>query len=126
MRVDKYLWSVRYFKSRSLASQACKKGAVRVNGAIIKASRDVYPSDKIVVRKNQINYELEVLDLPKSRLGAKLVDLFRKDITPKEAFANTELLKYAKDHYRKRGTGRPSKKDRRDIDDFTNTDTEEE
>ena len=126
MRVDKYLWSVRYFKSRSLASQACKKGAVRVNGAIIKASRDVYPSDKIVVRKNQINYELEVLDLPKSRLGAKLVDLFRKDITPKEAFANTELLKYAIDHYRKRGTGRPSKKDRRDIDDFTNTDTEEE
>ena len=126
MRVDKYLWSVRYFKSRSLASQACKKGAVRVNGTIIKASRDVYPSDKIVVRKNQINYELEVLDLPKNRLGAKLVDLFRKDITPKEAFANTELLKYAKDHYRKRGTGRPSKKDRRDIDDFTKTDTEEE
>ncbi len=126
MRVDKYLWSVRYFKSRSLASQACKKGAVRVNGSVIKASRDVYPSDKIVVRKNQINYELEVLDLPKSRLGAKLVDQFRKDITPKEAFANTELLKYAKDHYRKKGTGRPSKKDRRDIEDFTNSDNEEE
>ncbi|MBV1924149.1 MAG: RNA-binding S4 domain-containing protein [Flavobacteriaceae bacterium] len=126
MRVDKYLWSVRYFKSRSLATQACKKGAVRVNGSIIKASREVYPSDKIVVRKNQINYELEILDLPKSRLGAKLVDLFRKDITPKEAFANTELLKYAKDHYRKRGTGRPSKKDRRDIDGFTNPDAEEE
>jgi len=126
MRVDKYLWCVRYFKSRSLATQACKKGAVRINSSIIKASREVYPTDKIVVRKNQINYELEILDLPKSRLGAKLVDLFRKDITPKEAFANTELLKFAKDHYRKRGAGRPSKKDRRDIDDFTKTDTEEE
>lgn len=126
MRVDKYLWSIRYFKSRSLATQACKKGAVRINGSIIKASRDVFPSDKIVVRKNQINYEILVLDLPKSRLGAKLVDLFRKDITPKEAFANAELLKFAKDHYRKRGTGRPSKKDRRDIDDFTKPDGEEE
>jgi len=126
MRIDKYLWSVRYFKSRSLATQACKKGAVRVNGSIIKASREVYPSDKIVVRKNQINYELEIIDLPKSRLGAKLVDLFRKDITPNEAFANTELLKYAKDHYRKRGTGRPSKKDRRDIEGFTNPIAEEE
>ena len=126
MRVDKYLWCVRYFKSRSLATQACKKGAVRINGNIIKASREVYPLDKIVVRKNQINYELKILDLPKSRLGAKLVDLFRKDITPKEAFANTELLKFAKDHYRKKGTGRPSKKDRREIDDFKNPDTEEE
>lgn len=126
MRVDKYLWSVRYYKSRSLATQACKKGAVRINDKIIKASREVYPSDKIVVRKNQINYELEILDLPKSRLGAKLVDLFRKDITPKEAFVNTELLKFAKDHYRKKGTGRPSKKDRRDIQGFKNSDTEEE
>ncbi|MFT4698158.1 MAG: ribosome-associated heat shock protein Hsp15 [Flavobacteriaceae bacterium] len=126
MRVDKYLWCIRYFKSRSLATQACKKGAVRINGTIIKASREVFPSDKIVVRKNQINYEIEVLDLPKSRLGAKLVDLYRKDITPKEAFANSELLKFAKDHYRKRGTGRPSKKDRRDIDDFTKPDGEEE
>jgi ribosome-associated heat shock protein Hsp15 len=126
MRVDKYLWCIRYFKSRSLATQACKKGAVRINGTIIKASREVFPSDKIVVRKNQINYEIEVLDIPKSRLGAKLVDLYRKDITPKEAFANSELLKFAKDHYRKRGTGRPSKKDRRDIDDFTKPDGEEE
>ena len=74
--------------------------------------------DKITVRKNQINYELQVLDLPKSRLGAKLVDIYRKDITPTEALQKLDLLNYSKDYYRKKGTGRPTKKDRRDIDDW--------
>lgn len=74
--------------------------------------------DKISVRKNQIDYQLTVLDIPESRVGAKLVDLYRKDTTPKEAFEHDELLKFAKDHYRKKGTGRPTKKDRRDIDDY--------
>ena len=72
-----------------------------------------------MVRKDQVHYTLQVLDLPTSRLGAKLVDQYRKDITPKEAFSNKELLQYAKDYYRKKGTGRPSKKDRRDLEDFT-------
>lgn len=119
MRVDKYLWCVRYFKTRSIATQACKKGAVRVNGDVVKPARDVYPGDIVGVRKNQINYKLEVLDVPENRLGAKLVDMYRKDITPKEAFENTELLKFAKDYYRKKGVGRPTKKDRRDLEDFT-------
>lgn len=126
MRIDKYLWCVRYFKSRSLATQACKKGAVKINGAAVKPSREVYPAEKIMVRKNQIQYELLILDLPKSRLGAKLVDLHRQDITPKEAFENTELLKYSKDYYRKKGMGRPSKKDRRDLEGYTRNDSEEE
>ncbi|GHC64747.1 RNA-binding S4 domain-containing protein [Ulvibacter litoralis] len=124
MRVDKYLWCVRYFKTRSIATQACKKGAVRVNESVVKPSRDVYPGDTISLRKNQINYTLKVLDLPESRLGAKLVSIYCTDTTPKEAFETNELLKYAKDYYRKKGVGRPTKKDRRDIDDFT--DTEEE
>ena len=72
-----------------------------------------------MVRKDQVHYTLQVLDLHPSRLGAKLVDQYRKDITPKEAFSNKELLQYAKDYYRKKGTGRPSKKDRRDLEDFT-------
>lgn len=97
----------------------CKKGAVKVNGDAIKPSRDVFPGDVISLRKNQINYKIEVLNLPESRLGAKLVDLYRKDITPKEAFEHTELLKYSKEYYRKKGVGRPTKKDRRDIDDYT-------
>jgi len=74
--------------------------------------------DKIVVRKNQIDYQLTVLDVPESRVGAKLVDIYRKDTTPKDAFEHSELLQHAKKHYRKKGLGRPTKKDRRDLDDF--------
>ena len=119
MRIDKYLWSTRYFKTRNIGTVACKKGQVKINGQVVKPSREVYPMDKIVVRKNQINYEFIVLDIPNSRIGAKLVDIYRKDTTPKEAFEHNELLQYSKDYYRKKGTGRPTKKDRRDIDDYT-------
>ena len=118
MRIDKYLWSVRYYKTRSIATQACKKGAVRINDAAVKPSRDVYPGDNVTLRKNQINYSLRVIEVPKSRVGPKLVDLFRVDTTPKEAFQQQELLKYSKEYYRKRGMGRPTKKDRRDIEDY--------
>lgn len=102
MRIDKYLWSTRYFKTRTIASTACKKGQVKINGQVAKPSREVYATDKIVVRKDQINYELTVLDTPDSRVGAKLVDIYRKDTTPKEAFEHNELLQYSKDYYRKR------------------------
>jgi len=125
MRIDKYLWCLRYYKTRSIATNACKKGAVKMNGNSIKPSRDVYPDDEIQVRRQQINYTFRILDLPKSRLGAKLVDQYRKDTTPKEAFEKLELLKYSKDYYRKKGTGRPSKKDRRDLEDFTGSVSED-
>ncbi|MEO1012239.1 MAG: RNA-binding S4 domain-containing protein [Bacteroidota bacterium] len=118
MRIDKYLWSTRYFKTRSLATTACKKGQVQVNGQTVKPSREVYPTDRITVRKNQIRYQLQVLDLPPSRVGAKLVDIYRKDTTPAEAFEHTQLLHYSKTYYRKKGTGRPTKKDRRDIEGY--------
>ncbi len=121
MRIDKYLWSTRYFKTRSLATNACKKGQIKVNDQVVKPSRDVYPMDSILVRKNQINYQLTVLDIPPSRVGAKLVDMYRKDTTPKEAFAQNELLKLSKDYYRKKGTGRPTKKDRREIEGYIDT-----
>ena len=116
MRVDKFLWCVRYFKTRSIATTACKKGQIKVDGLVVKPSREVYPTNKIVIRKDQINYEIIVNDLPSSRVGAKLVDIYRTDITPKEAFLTQEQLKYAKDYYRKKGTGRPTKKDRRDLE----------
>lgn len=118
MRIDKYLWCTRYFKTRSIASNAVKKGHVKVNGSAVKPSRDVFPMDKIVVRKNQIDYQLTVLDVPENRVGAKLVDIYRKDTTPKDAFEHSELLQHAKKHYRKKGLGRPTKKDRRDLEDF--------
>jgi len=118
MRVDKFLWCVRYYKTRSLATEACKKGHIKVNEQVVKPSREVYPTDKIELRKDQIWYQLTVNDLPQNRVGAKLVNIYRVDTTSKEAFAAQELLKYSKDYYRKKGAGRPTKKDRRDIDDF--------
>ena len=118
MRIDKYLWCVRYYKTRSLATAACKKGQIRINDYIVKPSREVYIGDKIGVRKNQINYKLKVNDIPESRMSAKLVDIYRIDITPKDAFAAQDTLKYSKDYYRKKGVGRPTKKDRRDIEGY--------
>jgi len=124
MRVDKFLWCVRYFKTRSIATNACKQGKVKMDGVSVKPSKEVFPADKLKIRKNQIDYQIEVLDLPPSRVGAKLVNLYLIDVTPKEAFEKLELLKYSKDYYRKKGTGRPTKKDRRDIDEwFEDTDT---
>lgn len=126
MRVDKYLWCVRYFKTRSVATEACRQGKVKINGANVKPSREVYATDKITVRKDQIDHQIEVLDLPPSRVGAKIAGLYVNDITPKEEFDKRELLKYSKDYYRKKGAGRPTKKDRRDIDDWFDTPEEEQ
>ncbi len=124
MRIDKYLWCTRYYKTRSIATDACKKGHIKINGSNVKPSKDVFTGEKISIRKNQINYEMLVIDVPANRVGAKLVDLYRKDITPKEAFENQEILKFSKDYYRKKGTGRPTKKDRRDIDTYNDEEPE--
>ena len=125
MRVDKFLWCVRYYKTRSLATEACKKGHIKINDQVVKPSREVYPTDTINLRKNQVNYSLKVLDLPPNRVGAKLVDIYRVDTTPKSEFEAQELLKLAKDYYRKKGVGRPTKKDRRDLDSIEFYDEEE-
>jgi len=109
-----------------MVTEACKKNHITVNGQVAKASREVFPSDKITFRKDQITYTISVLDIPDNRVGAKLVDIYRKDETPAEAFAHLELLKLSKEHYRKTGTGRPTKKDRRDLDELEfNTDIDE-
>ena len=126
MRIDQLLWCLRYFKSRSLASQACRKGAVRLNGSLIKPSREVIPTDRIGVRKNQIWYEFEVLDLPKTRVGAKIVAIYRRDTTPEEATKNLEVQALSRMEQRQKGTGRPTKKERRDLDDFTEDDVPNE
>ncbi|MCW1952704.1 MAG: S4 domain-containing protein [Flavobacteriia bacterium] len=118
MRLDKYLWALRYFKTRNMATEACKKGQIRVNELIAKPSREVYPMDQLLIRKNQINFQCTVLDIPSSRLGAKLVDMYRKDTTPLEALEQQKVAALAQEHYRKRGTGRPTKKERRDLSDY--------
>ena len=107
---------MRYYKTRNIATEACKKGHVRIGGEIAKASKEVFPQDKIQVRKGAITYEIEVLDIPTSRVGAKL----------EEAFEQEELRQLAQEYYRKKGEGRPTKKDRRDLDDFFSSEEDEE
>jgi ribosome-associated heat shock protein Hsp15 len=109
-----------------MVTEACKKNHITVNGQVAKASKEVFATDKITFRKDQITHIITVLDVPANRVGAKLVDMYRKDETPAESFAHLELLKLSKEHYRKTGTGRPTKKDRRDLDGLEfNTDLDE-
>lgn len=126
MRLDKLLWYVRYFKTRGLATEACKKNRIKVNGDVAKPSREVMPSDTIMVRRDQIDYTFEVLQIPKNRIGAKLVTLHIVDKTPKEELEKLELRKLSQDYYRERGEGRPTKKDRRDLDEFTSEEEQED
>lgn len=118
MRLDKFLWCVRYYKTRALAAEAIKKNRVKVNGVVSKSSKEVMPSDLLTVRKDQIDYEFQVLQLPKSRLGAKLVTLYIVDRTSKEELEKKALRVSGQDYYRAKGEGRPTKKDRRDLDEF--------
>lgn len=126
MRIDKYLWSVRYYKTRSKATDAAKKGKFKINGDIVKPSRDVYPGDSITLRKDQIDYVVEVLDLPSNRVGNKLVDLYRIDRTPAENFEARKMIAMNQDYYRRKGEGRPTKKDRRDLGNALDSLREEE
>ena len=118
MRVDTYIWYLRYYKSRSQAINACRQGHVRIDDKVIKPSREVFVGDKIKIRKNQVWRELMVLDFPKSRIGAKIVNLYREDLTPLEAFKNTNLQSLSITPKRDAGSGRPTKKDRREIEEY--------
>ena len=119
MRLDKYLWAMRYFKTRSLATEALKKGKARIGDQIAKPSREVFPGDVIALRKEQVDYVMEVIALPESRVGAKLLNLYRTDLTPPENLEVARLKQLAQSHYRERGTGRPTKKDRRALEQYT-------
>ena len=118
MRIDQYLWCLRYYKSRNQASLGCKQGHVRIGNQLVKASREVFIGDKIKVRKNQIWNELIVIDIPKSRVGAKLVDIYRHNVTPDNAFDHLNFQNLSKSPAREKGAGRPTKKDRREMDDY--------
>lgn len=118
MRIDKYLWCVRYYKTRNMVTEAAKKNHITVNGITAKPSKEVFPGDKITFRKDQVVHTVGVLDIPANRVGPKLVDVYCKNETPPEVYAHLELRKLSKEHYRKSGEGRPTKKDRRDLDDY--------
>ena len=118
VRIDQYLWCLRYYKSRNQASLACKQGHVKTGDQSVKPSKEVLIGDKIKVRKNQVWHELLVKDIPKSRLGAKLLDIYRQNLTPENAFDHAEIQSLSKGLEREKGTGRPTKKDRREMDDY--------
>ena len=118
MRIDKYLWCTRYFKTRNKATEACRKGMVRIGGEVVKPSREVLPMDEIQLRKSQMILSLKVLDIPPQRVGAKWVGIYREDTTPAEALEQHRLIQTTREYYRNKGTGRPTKKDRRDLEDF--------
>jgi ribosome-associated heat shock protein Hsp15 len=117
-RIDKWLWSVRVFKTRSLATEACRKGHVFINGLPVKASHVVKPGEIIKVRKPPIYRSYKVLAPAENRVGAKEVDKLMADVTPPEELALLETRKDMQWITRERGTGRPTKKERRDLDDF--------
>ena len=126
MRIDKFLWCVRFYKTRSIAADEIKKNRVSVGNNVVKSSKEVNPGDVIKIRKNQIDYQIKVLEIPKSRLGAKLVPLHIEDKTDKEQYEILKLRKLTQDYYRGKGEGRPTKKDRRDMDEYVAGDANSE
>jgi len=125
MRIDKFLWSIRFYKTRNIAAEEIKKNRVSIGENTVKSSKEVKEGDIIKIRKNQIDYKIKVLQIPKSRIGAKLVALHVADMTEKEQYELLKLRKMSQDYYRTKGEGRPTKKDRRDMDDFLETDHDE-
>lgn len=121
MRLDKFLWAVRYYKTRSLAAEAVKKNRVLLNGAPVKSAKEVMVGDALVVKKNQISYHFKVIQIPDSRMAAKLVSLYIKDKTPSEEYEKQAAKQLEQKYYRDKGLGRPTKRDRRDLDDYLTT-----
>lgn len=118
-RIDKWMWASRIFKTRTIASEACKKGRICINGAQVKPSRMVKPGDVVQVKKPPVIYSFKVLQAIEKRVGAKLVPEILENVTPPEQLELLEMSKISGFVDRSRGSGRPTKKDRRSMDDFT-------
>jgi ribosome-associated heat shock protein Hsp15 len=117
-RIDKWMWAVRIFKTRTIAAEACKKGRITINGSLAKAARMIKPGDVIQVKKPPITYSFKVLQTIEKRVGAKLVSEMMENVTTPDQLALIELLKLEKDNNRAKGTGRPTKKERRSLEEF--------
>lgn len=120
VRVDKWLWAVRIYKTRSQATEACKKGHVFIQNLPVKPSRAVHPGEIIKVRKPPIERSFKILGLSEKRMSAKMSEEFVEDVTTPEELELLEMQKNMRWISREKGTGRPTKKDRRDLDDFFN------
>lgn len=118
VRIDKWLWAVRLFKTRTLAAEACKKGKVIIQNVQVKPSRNVKVGDVICIKRNPVLFSFKVLALSENRMNAKLVSGFMENVTTPDQLELIELAKLAGQTGRDRGTGRPTKKERRELDDF--------
>jgi len=118
VRIDKWMWAVRIFKTRTIALEACKKNRVTVNDIPAKPSRMIKTGDIVEVRKPPVTFSFKVLDVTSNRVGAKLVPQYMENITPPEQYELLELQKISGFVDRIRGAGRPTKKERRELDDF--------
>lgn len=118
VRIDKWLWAVRVFKTRSIATDACRKGRVAIDGATVKPARMLQRGAIVSVRKPPVTYCFRVLELIGSRVGAKLVPQYMENVTPREQYELLELQRVSGFVDRAKGLGRPTKKDRRDLDQF--------
>ncbi len=116
IRIDKWLWAVRLFKTRSQATEACKAGRVKINEKAVKASREVKIAEIISFNKDHITRTVKVKELLKKRVGAKLVEIYMEDLTPQEEYDKQKMILNRNFEYRGRGFGRPTKRDRRDIE----------
>lgn len=119
VRIDKWMWAVRIFKTRTVALDACKKGRVLIDNVSVKPSRMIRVGVVVQVRKPPVTFSFKVLGLSDKRMGAKLVPQFMENVTPPEQYEILELNKISGFVDRQRGTGRPTKKERRDLDQFT-------
>ena len=117
-RIDKWMWAVRIFKTRTIAAEACKKGRVTINGAQAKAARMVKPGDIVAVKKPPITYSFKVLQTIEKRVGAKLVPEMMENVTTPDQYELLEMSRISGFVNRAKGTGRPTKKDRRSLEEF--------
>lgn len=117
-RIDKWMWATRIFKTRTIAAEACKKGRVSINGVQVKASHIVKTGNVIQVRKPPITYSFKVLQPIENRVGAKLVPQMMENVTPHDQYELLEMSKISGFVNRAKGTGRPTKRDRRKLDEF--------
>ena len=118
MRIDKFLWAIRFFKSRSLAAISCKKGNIKLNGIKAKASKEVYISDEILVRKNQIFYNIMIIDLPSNRISNKKISNYYKNIETQEMKEKKNLIVANKILKTPKSERKPTKKNRRELISF--------
>lgn len=118
MRIDKFLWATRFFKSRSLAAISCKKGNIKLNGIKAKASKEVYISDEILVRKNQIFYNIIIIDLPNNRISNKKISNYYKNIETQEMKEKKNLIVANKILKTPKSERKPTKKNRRELISF--------